>query len=138
AREHAARICRRVPPSRDVVFGREGFGMKSMCEVIVSRRAFVTAATERVIRRVPRGARSTKGRPDDTLLYAEGSALIVETPTRRTDLPMTGSWTVDLTISTAVLARACSALKAGEALSLAFAPGLLILDGGAFALPAVS
>ena len=110
--------------------------MRATHEAIVGRAAFIAAVDQRRRSRSVRvlGARSKV--PRDVLFYSEGAELIVDTPTVAIRLPMSGAWKVCISVSAAALALAAPKLKPGDHLSLVFTSGSLVIDDGAFVLPA--
>jgi hypothetical protein len=111
--------------------------LRTSNEAVVNLAAFVAAVVQRRIRRTRvtiRGARSRV--PLDVLIYADGAALVIDTPTCAYRLPMRGTWELCASVSAAALAVAVSKIKAGEHLSLIFVAGSLVIDGGAFVLRA--
>ena len=109
--------------------------MRVTTEALVSRAAFA-AATVGAFKGRRRPGLRRRHIPEDTLLYAEAGALVVDTPTRATRLPMSGHWPVCVSVPATVLAKVCGKLKPGDSLQLIYAAERLILDGGAFILPA--
>jgi hypothetical protein len=109
--------------------------MRATHEAIVNRAAFAEAVKQRRRRAVRvLGARSKV--PRDVLLYAKDGALVVDTPTLAICLPMSGEWKVCISVPANALALAAPKLKSGDSVSLVFTSGSLVIDDGAFVLPA--
>jgi hypothetical protein len=87
--------------------------------------------------RFRRVTKARRHRVFDTLIYSNAGELVIETPLASRRLAMTGVWQVRISVDAARLALVCSKLKKAETVSLAYAIDSLILDDGAFTLPAV-
>jgi hypothetical protein len=110
--------------------------MKPRGEVTVRRADLVAAVRVHLRKRGPRGTRRNT-LPQDTLIYTDTGALVVDTPTNSMPLPMEGYWPVCISVSARSLMLVCPKLRLVDRVSLIFAAGRLILDGGAFVLPAI-
>jgi hypothetical protein len=110
--------------------------MKAAHEVTISQAAFIKAAKPTYRGRAKPKRSVTVFVPKDTQISAEGGQLVIETPNLCTLIPMTGHWTVRISVDPGLLARMAKSLKPGKTTSLVYAAESLIIDNGARTLPA--
>ncbi len=113
--------------------------MRAQHSATIDRAAFVAAIKRLPTRegplRVP-GARSAM--PRDVLIYSDGAALVIEGPSVAIPFPMQGNWDVRISVKARTLAIIGANIKPGATIELTFVAGSLVLDSGAFVVPAVA
>lgn len=112
--------------------------MHAQHQAIIKRKDFVDAIGKRSVRNRTRinGARSHV--PSDVLIYAEGANLVIDTPYVAVPLPMEGSWQIRISVPQNALVLAASKLGRRRQVSLRYAVNSLIINDGAFVLPATA